>query len=155
MVAHCIVWERADGGVTTEYLADESQLERALSSTAARLLKKYGGPATPHEIDPATLPEPPDDTRFFNAWEWNDRTIVNMPKARVIHMDHIREVRDVELERLDVPYLKAMEAGVIVEQQRVAGLKQNLRDIPQIFDLSLAATPEVLKETWPPELPTP
>jgi len=47
-----------------------------------------------------------------------------MPKARVIHMDRIRTMRDAELKKLDVPFMKELEAGDTLEQQRIAELKQ-------------------------------
>ena len=91
---------------------------------------------------------------FRDAWEDDGTAIrVNMPKARIIHMDQIRGVRDKELKELDLPYMKALEAGDTAEQQRIANQKQVLRDIPQTFDLDIAATPEDLKALWPQELP--
>lgn len=97
--------------------------------------------------------ELPTDRYFRDAWE--DQTtavIVNMPKARIIHMTRIRKVRDQELASLDVPYLKALESGDGPEQQRIAALKQALRDIPQTFDLAKYRAPNTLKAAWPPEL---
>ena len=99
---------------------------------------------------------PTDETDhewFFDCWEWKaDKVVVNLPKARVVHMARIRKVRDAELARLDVPFMQALEAGNTAEQQRVAAQKQVLRDIPQTFDLTTAATPKELKSRWPPEL---
>lgn len=95
-----------------------------------------------------------DGCEFFDAWEWTGRVQVNMPKARIIHMDAIREARNAELVKLDVPYLKALETGDTVEQDRIAALKQTLRDIPQTFQAVLDAksTPETLKAARPTEL---
>jgi len=90
-----------------------------------------------------------DHANFFDAWEWNDGCKVNMPKARVIHMDRIRTVRDAELLKLDVVYLKALETGDTAEQSRIAALKQELRDIPATFNLSTAKTPATLHSRWP------
>ena len=90
---------------------------------------------------------------FRDAWEDTGTAVqVNMPKAQVIHMERIREVRNAELAKLDVPYMKALEAGDPVEQQRIAAPKQALRDIPQTFDLSGFGTPEELTAAWPGEL---
>jgi hypothetical protein len=79
---------------------------------------------------------------------------VNMSKAQAIHMDCIRKVRNAELVKLDVPSLRAQEAGDATEQARVASEKQTLRDIPQTFDLSTHATPKALHDAWPDGLPT-
>ena len=98
------------------------------------------------------------DRYFRNAVVWDpaapDRTKVDMPKARGIHLQHIRAARDLELGRLDLLWQKAMEAGNLVEAQRIAVLKQTLRDIPQAFNLSVHNTPETLKAAWPAELPS-
>ena len=75
-----------------------------------------------------------------------------MPKARVVHMDHIREARNVELEKLDVPYMRAVEAADTDEQTNISNQKQTLRDIPQTFDLEGYTTPATLKDAWPDEL---
>jgi hypothetical protein len=149
---NCIAWERPDGGITIEYFG-EGQKERALLQTAERLLQKYGAPAIPHEIDSVVLPEPPEDERFFNTWEWGiDRPVVNLNKARIIHMDAIRIVRDEELKKLDVEFLIALENGDIPKQEKIVSQKKILRDIPQLFDLDLYNTPEELKVSWPIEL---
>jgi len=90
---------------------------------------------------------------FFSCWEiTNGHCDVNMVKAQLFQMDEIRKVRDKELVKLDVPFMRAVEAGDAAEQRRIAGLKQTLRDIPQTFDLSALATPEELKAAWPTEL---
>lgn len=91
------------------------------------------------------------------AWEMGaDGTpTVNMPKARGIQMDRVRSVRDAELEKLDVPYMQALEAGDAAEQQRIAALKQQLRDIPQTFDIISFLTPATLQAAWPSQLPSP
>jgi len=88
------------------------------------------------------------------AWEMDidGRPKVDMPKARGIHMDHIRKDRDIALILLDVPSLKAIEKGNVPEQQQITALKQVLRDIPQTFDLAPFTTPKTLKEAWPAEL---
>jgi hypothetical protein len=90
---------------------------------------------------------------FFEAFEWvTDVVKVNMPKARIIHMDRIRVVRNEELVKLDVPFMKAAEAGDTSAQATIGTEKQALRDIPQTFDLT-TDTPEELKEKWPAGLP--
>ena len=78
--------------------------------------------------------------------------VVNMSKARGIHMDRIRQVRNKELANLDVPFMKALEDGDTDVQVTLKVKKQELRDIPQTFDLT-TDTPEQLKELWPEGLP--
>ena len=91
---------------------------------------------------------------FRNAWTLvNGKLSCDMPKSRIIHMDRIRAKRDAELVKLDVAFIRAVESGDTVEQQRIAALKQSLRDIPQTFDLSTFRTPNTLKKAWPRGLP--
>ena len=104
-----------------------------------------------HEITDARVPE----RIFRGAWGWTGKITTNMAKARVIHLNRIRKVRDAELAKLDVPYLLALETGDATEQQRIASLKQQLRDIPQTFGLSQFSTAATLNRAWPPELPNP
>jgi hypothetical protein len=114
--------------------------------------------AGPHYIvEVADLPgggESEDSNYFFNCWEWDDGVVVNLTKARVLHMDAIRKVRDAELTKLDVPWMKAVEAGNTSSQATIATQKQTLRDIPATFDLTTGVTtPTQLQAKWPTELP--
>lgn len=95
----------------------------------------------------------PADRTFRNAWECPDGVVrVNMPKARGIHMNTIRVVRNAELAAKDITFMRAVEVGDTLSQSTIAIEKQVLRDIPQTFDLT-ARTPEALQAKWPPELP--
>jgi len=95
-----------------------------------------------------------DNDYFFSCWEWDDGVVVNLTKARVFHMDMIRRVRDVELAKLDVPWMKAVEAGNTSAQTTIAAEKQALRDLPTTFDLTTGVdTAEKLFAKWPAELP--
>lgn len=78
--------------------------------------------------------------------------IVNMVKARAIHLTEIRRVRNAELVALDITYMQALESGDTEAQATIGKVKQVLRDIPQTFDLT-ARTPAQLKGKWPSELP--
>ena len=78
---------------------------------------------------------------------------VNMSKARVIHMDAIRVVRNAELAAKDITFMRAVEAGDASAQSTIGTEKQVLRDLPATFDLTDAGTPELLKAKWPTELP--
>lgn len=159
----CIVWERPDGRVTIEYPAyldhnrDETDTDAALRSrcvqkTRARLLLKYGSPESiPHEYDTSDLPT---DETFNDAWVWDDRVVVDMALARVLHMGRIRHVRNIELVKLDVPFMRAIEVDDKAEQKRIADLKQTLRDIPQTFSLASYQVTKTLSNAWPERLKT-
>ena len=90
------------------------------------------------------------------AWEMDtDGTPkVNMVKARVVHMDRIRVIRDRELAAKDISFMRAVEDGNTDAQATIKTEKQNLRDIPQTFDITTGVdTPEKLKAKWPDGLP--
>ena len=90
------------------------------------------------------------------AWEIDtDGTPkVNMTKARAVHMDKIRVVRNAELVKKDLTSLRAIEAGDTGAQSTIATEKQTLRDIPATFDITTDVdTPVKLKAKWPAELP--
>jgi len=108
-------------------------------------------------IDDSQLPTEIRDDRYFrDAIVWDDlvpnKLSLDMPRARNIHMDHIRAQRDIELEKLDVLYLQALETNDLAEQSQISALKQVLRGLPTTFDLSIYPTPEALKAAWPLEL---
>tara|TARA_Y100000310_G_scaffold317167_1_gene369722 strand:- start:3283 stop:3963 length:681 start_codon:yes stop_codon:yes gene_type:complete len=77
----------------------------------------------------------------------------DMAKARDIHMTSIRSVRDAELAKADVDFMRAIETGDAAAQSRITAKKQTLRDIPQTFSLGGYRTAETLKTAWPTELP--
>ena len=86
------------------------------------------------------------DRTFREAWTDDnptDTVDVDMPRARVIHMDRIRDLRDIKLEELDKETLKGND---------VQAAKQVLRDLPSTLDLSVATTPEELVALTPSEV---
>ena len=91
------------------------------------------------------------------AWimDVDGRPMVDMAKARGVHMDYIRIARDVMLTNLDLQWLKAIETHNVPEQLNIEAHKQTLREIPQTYDLSAFTTPSTLKAAWPAELPRP
>jgi len=96
------------------------------------------------------------ESNFFSAvYITDDNEIkVDMPKARVIHMDRIREGRVTVFNGLDRDYMKAHEANDTTELTNIATTKQALRDLPVTFDATLeqCTTPEELADAWPTEL---
>lgn len=96
---------------------------------------------------------PPDET-FRDAWEDDGKSVtVNMQKAREIHMDTIRVARNSQLAALDVPQITAIAKGDTAVARAIEAQKQQLRDIPQTLDLTIAKTPEELKAIWVDGLP--
>ena len=79
---------------------------------------------------------------------------VNMTKARAIHLEEIRKVRNAELVKEDVTFMRAVEDADTDAQATIKTKKQTLRDLPATFDITTDVdTPEKLKAKWPTELP--
>ena len=79
---------------------------------------------------------------------------VNMTKARAIHLAELRRVRNEELAKEDITFMRAVEAGDTDAQNTIKTKKQTLRDLPATFDITTDVdTPEKLKAKWPTELP--
>ena len=79
---------------------------------------------------------------------------VDMTKARAIHLEEIRRVRNEELVKDDVTFMRAVEDADTDAQATIKTKKQTLRDIPATFDITTDVdTPEKLKAKWPTELP--
>ena len=79
---------------------------------------------------------------------------VDMTKARAIHLEEIRKVRNKELAKEDINMMIANESGTSSAQDAVKAKKQTLRDLPTTFDITTDVdTPEKLKAKWPTELP--
>jgi hypothetical protein len=77
-----------------------------------------------------------------------------MTKARAIHLEEIRRVRNAELVKEDVTFMRAVEAEDTDAQATIKTKKQTLRDLPATFDITTDVdTPEKLKAKWPSELP--
>ena len=88
----------------------------------------------------------PSSREFRNAWtdsNATDTVDIDIDKAKSIHLDNIRKVRDKKLALLDVETLK----GIDVQAE-----KQVLRDIPQVINLTNINNIEDLKLVWPEEL---
>ena len=114
-----------------------------------------------HIVDSSLLPsdhvcDGDMECSLYDAWEWVDgAVVVNMPKARVLHMDAIREARIKELAAKDIEFMRAVEAGDTDAQTTIGAAKQALRDLPTTFDLTTGVTtPTQLKSKWPDILPT-
>ena len=152
-LALVVEWSSAfvSGGLTE---AEATEILQRMSDATIEVTKGLVCKARYH-VERELLPKDDSVERHFRAaLECPAGAIqVNMPKARIIHMDRIRTVRDAELEKLDVAFMKALEAGNTVGQQEIAAEKQTLRDIPQTFDLSKYRAPATLKAAWPAELP--
>jgi len=94
----------------------------------------------------------PTDRYFRNAWtdDLPTETVdIDMKKACNIHMNNLRTIRATKFPQLDLDYLRADEADNADKKKEIAALKQQLRDVPQTYDLSVAKTPDELKAMIP------
>lgn len=87
------------------------------------------------------------DRTFRNAWRdnGNNKPEVDMPKAREIHRQRLRNARNAILDQLDVEYIRADEEGNQAKKKEISDKKQILRDITKHPDIDNATTPEQLK----------
>ena len=88
------------------------------------------------------------DDDYFNAYEFDSETgaKVNINKAKAIHLDKFRAARAPKLAKLDIDFIKAVEAVDDVKKTEIVSSKQALRDVtltplPNDFD--------GIKSTWP------
>ena len=140
------------GHLTPSYLASHSgDRTAALNYLMAERVPIQNPDAVATLID-VTLPE---KDYLRNSWTFDGSDVVHdMTKARAIHLGEIRRVRDEELVKLDVPWMKAVEAGDTSTQATIQTQKQTLRDIPATFDITTGVTTATqLKARWPSELP--
>ena len=83
---------------------------------------------------------------------------INVEKAKQIHKNKIREVRNPLLEKKDVDYIRALEVGDTVKVAEIIAEKQALRDVTAIIDdvtpiaTSVLGVTEELKQVWDPEV---
>jgi hypothetical protein len=130
-------------------LTDDEFLAYAMERT----FQSFGvSVSTPYRVVDEAIPAA-KYSLFRAAWTDFDLT-VDMDKARVLHMNDIRKVRNAELVKEDVTFMRAVEDGDTDAQAAIKTKKQTLRDIPATFDITTDVdTPEKLKAKWPAELP--
>jgi hypothetical protein len=88
------------------------------------------------------------DNDYFNAYEFDAEAgaKVNIEKAKAIHLDKFRAARAPKLAKLDIDFMKAVEANDEVKKAEIIAAKQALRDV------TLTPLPDDLagiKATWP------
>jgi hypothetical protein len=88
------------------------------------------------------------DNDYFNAYEFDAElgAKVNIEKAKAIHLDKFRSARSPKLQKLDVDFMKAVEANDEAKKAEIIAAKQALRDV------TLTVLPDDLsgiKATWP------
>jgi len=93
--------------------------------------------------DAASLTVPADRT-FRGAWQFDGNAVeIDMTKARDIHRDNLRAERAPKLDKLDIEWFRAVEAGG--DTAAIATAKRRLRNVTADSRIADAATPEALK----------
>lgn len=140
-----IVYTRPDGGLSVVVPCigtHETVTEAEAEARAYALLP-------PDAANPrwATDADFPPDRTFRNAWEDDGAAVkVNMPKARDIHRDKLRQLRAPKLAAEDTAFMRALEANDTAEAARIAQRKQALRDITADPRINAAKTPDELAQ---------
>lgn len=88
------------------------------------------------------------DSDYFNAYEFDQSlgAVVNIDKAKAIHLNKFREARIPLLANLDVAYMKALEVEDHSAAAAIAIKKQELRNVTKI---TLPDNLADLTATWP------
>ena len=145
-----IVFTRPDGGmsVVTPALNTFGEAE---GFTEASAEKRAWDKLPKDAINPrwADASEVPTDRSFRNAWGDSGKVVVNMPKAREIHKEHLRQKRAPLLAALDIEYQRADERGDAALKAQIAAKKQALRDVTKHLAITAAKTPDELKAAIP------
>jgi hypothetical protein len=69
---------------------------------------------------------------------------IDIPKAKEVWKDKIRDARKPVLEKLDVDFMRATEQGT--DTTSIVNDKQTLRDLPNQVDI--ATTTDEIKAVW-------
>jgi hypothetical protein len=100
-------------------------------------------PANAKIVDQDTIPQ---DRTFRKAWKVVGEAIdTDLPIAREVQKDRIRERREPKMKELDIRYMRAIEAGDDEERIRIAGTKQKLRDATKKADDTSITNLDTLK----------
>lgn len=138
------VLKRVDGGVSImETVKDSVDARTEIEKWTPKSRKEI---VSVREMGPDEVIE---DRMFRDAWTDSGRLSVEMPKARNIWREKMREARAPILEKLDIEYQRADEAGDAEAKIRIASKKQALRDVTEDPRIESAKTPEELKAVWP------
>ena len=71
---------------------------------------------------------------------------IDMAKAREIHKENIRAIREPLLSALDIEFQKALETGASTTD--IVAKKQALRDAPADSGITSASDTDALKAQW-------
>ena len=137
-----IIYTRPDNGISVVSIPVDTD------EVLAAAISRIGVEATNIQVVDGSIIQ--QDRTFRNGWVQSGASIIHdMSICRAIWRDRMRFARAPKLAQLDMQYLRADEQGDILEKQRIASQKQELRDVTSHPDINASATPEDLKLVWP------
>lgn len=87
------------------------------------------------------------DNYFYDAYEYKNKEVVlNISKAKDIHLNNFRKVRATLLQELDLEFLRAVELENKDKQRQISVKKMALRDVTET---PLSDDPNEIKKVWP------
>jgi hypothetical protein len=145
------VYTKEDGSVHIVIAAKKEDLEKALGPLTQNEYESHVlGKSIPKDALNLRLindDEIPIDRYFRAAWVDNGKIEIDMERARKIHLDKLRIIRNKMLSDLDIKYAIAFERNG--DHQSIAVKKQELRDMPINFPMDKIDTPEKLRDFIP------
>lgn len=132
-----ITYSQPNGQVSVIFPADPSF---SLDEIAAKDIP----PGIPYKIVDALE----IDDEYFDAYEFHADlgAVVNIEKAKAVHLNKFRASRAPKLSALDVAYSRADETGDVAKKSEIAAQKQALRDVTKV---QLPDSLAELKTVWP------
>ena len=93
---------------------------------------------------------------FLNAMQWNEAEsdfIINIPIAKEIKKNHLRDIRSILFDKLDKAFMIAIEEENLEKKAYIINLKKQFREItdlvmPNTEEELLNFMPEIFKEVY-------
>lgn len=133
--------EREDGGVSVLVMQDDADPAEEIAKWQTSSAVRATGNRTLSDD------EIPSDRTFRDAWGHD--LSVDIPKAREIHKQRLRQMRAPKMAALDIEFTRALGKGDQGEAARVEAERQKLRDVTTDPMIDAAKTPEELKAAIP------
>ena len=146
-----IIYTDESGGVHIVYPAEKKDLEKVFGDLTDEQFENHiWTKSVPESAINARYLDDSEiitDRYFREAWEDDGSLTINLNKARTIHMDNLKVIRNEKLNDLDTEYLKMLEKGG--DTKHIAEQKQLLRDMPTLYNLDEITNLEELKNFKP------
>lgn len=92
----------------------------------------------------------PEDRTYRNALrDKGDKLDYDMPTARQLHRDMLRNARAIQFLKLDGEWMRAIGQGKTAEAESIEMERQKLRELPNDPKIDTVATVDELQTLWP------